>query len=258
MPLFRTAITFSRFIPVVFFNLKNPIAYISAFFRNKSQVARFYNGLKVPADSPFSFGFVNAIYFQKIYGCTEKNWKTIVDIGANRGYFSLFAAQNSPEAHIYAIEPFHETFDILNKNIALNHFESRIQTFPFAVSPENGHSPFYIGEDLLDNSLLKIVSDKPDTILVETRSLTSFMDSWHLTHIDMLKMNCEGSEYAILMNTPQSYLQRIQHIRLEYHTPKPELTVDMLIVYLEKQGFRCILLKRYHALHGIAWFKNQK
>jgi FkbM family methyltransferase len=257
MPLFRTAVTFSRFIPIVFFNLKNPMAYISSFFRSKSTVARFYNGLLVPANTPFSFGFVNAIYFQKIYGRTEKNWKTVVDVGANRGYFSLFAAKNSPEAHIYAIEPFHETFDILNKNIALNNFQSRIQTFPFALSDKDGYSPFYIGMDLLKHSLLTTASDKQDANLVETHSLTSFMDSLNITHIDMMKMNCEGSEYNILMTTSDTYLQRIKRIRLEYHTQKSGLSIDTLKDFLENKGFTCVRLKRYHIRHGIAWFERQ-
>lgn len=256
MPSFREILRFMRFLPYFFIYIKNPITYILAFFSNKSQNAYFYNGLIVPIDSRFSFGYINAIFFQKIYGQTQANWQTIVDIGANRGYFSLFAAQNLPNARIYAIEPFATTFQILSKNIHANHFESRIEPLSFAVSLENGHSPFYIGEDLLDNSLLKIVSDKPDTVLVETRSLVSFMDSYSMTHIDMLKMNCEGSEYDILMNTPQTYLQRIHHIRLEYHTPKPELTIDVLKAYLENQGFRCVRLKRYHVLHGIVWFER--
>lgn len=252
----RDIVRFIRFIPYFFLNIKNPIAYILAFVRDKKQNAYFYNGLIVPIDSRFSFRYINAIFFQKIYGLTEANWQTIVDIGANRGYFSLFAAQNSPNVRIYAIEPFATTFQILRKNIRANHFESRIEPLSFALSSENGHSPFYLGEDLLDNSLLKIVSDKPDTVLVETRSLASFMDSFDLIHIDMLKMNCEGSEYDILMNAPQTYLQRIQRIRLEYHTPKPELTIDVLKLHLENQGFRCVRLKRYHTLHGIAWFEK--
>ena len=257
LPL-RFILSFTRFIPFIFSHLKNPIAYVAAYFKNRNQAAHFYNGLIVPTDSRLSFGFVNAIFFQKIYGKPEKNWQTIVDIGANRGYFSLFAAQNAPNAHIYAIEPFGETFGVLNKNRALNHLESRIETFNFAILDTDGYSPFYMGEDLLDHSLRPDILEKQQSTLVETRSLSHFMDTQNIEKIDMLKMNCEGSEYAILMNLPSVYLQRIEHIRLEYHTYEPDLTIDILAHYLENQGFDCVRIKRFHVKHGIAWFEKVK
>lgn len=253
---FREIVRFMRFVPYFLVYIKNPLAYILGFFRNKSLNAYFYNGLILPIDSRFSFGYINAIFFQYIYGRIQPNWQMIIDVGANRGYFSLYAAQNALRAQIYALEPFHKTFEVLTHNIAANHVEARITPLAFALSAKDGFSPFYLGIDLLKHSLLTTVSEKQDTVLVETRSLVSFMDAYNLAHIDMLKMNCEGSEYNILMNTPTPYLQRIQHLRLEYHTLKDH-NIDMLKEYLEKQGFKCVRLKRYHVRHGIAWFEQQ-
>ena len=38
-----------------------------------------------------------------------------------------------------------------------------------------------------------------------------------IERVDILKLDCEGSEYDILYNAPPNILARIAEIRLEYH-----------------------------------------
>lgn len=63
----------------------------------------------------------------------------ILDIGANIGNHTLYWALKSPKKakHIYAFEIIDETYDILKKNIEINHLQNRVTAFNFGLSNVN-------------------------------------------------------------------------------------------------------------------------
>ena len=63
----------------------------------------------------------------------------VIDIGANAGYFSLFAASRFANARIYAYEPIPSNFEQLMRNVNLNR-ESRITAFQKAVAGTSGET----------------------------------------------------------------------------------------------------------------------
>ena len=54
-----------------------------------------------------------------------------------------------------------------------------------------------------------------DTRLIKKYTLEDIMKSLGVDHIDLLKLDCEGSEFSILENTPS--LDKIRFIVGEYH-----------------------------------------
>ncbi|MBF0426599.1 MAG: FkbM family methyltransferase [Magnetococcales bacterium] len=62
----------------------------------------------------------------------------LYDIGANVGYYALFAAATCPGVRVFAFEPAPLNVARLNTNIQLNRFGSRILAFPVALSDTNG------------------------------------------------------------------------------------------------------------------------
>jgi len=68
-------------------------------------------------------------------------------------------------------------------------------------------------------------------------------------HIDLLKMDCEGSEWEILRDAEA--LGRVDHIRMEYHIG-PGQTCDELVRLSEAAGFQIESL-RPNRTWGIAW-----
>jgi len=56
----------------------------------------------------------------------------IIDVGANQGFFSLYAA--AKEAVVYAIEPEATNFSILRQNIEMNKLEDSIKTYKYVIS----------------------------------------------------------------------------------------------------------------------------
>lgn len=67
-----------------------------------------------------------------------------LDIGANIGIFSLFAAAHISNAgHVYACEPHLPTASQLIRNMAMNNFGDRMSVLSIAASGQNGFTPFH-------------------------------------------------------------------------------------------------------------------
>ena len=61
---------------------------------------------------------------------------TMLDIGANVGSFSIYAAVVK-KTKVYSFEPSGSNFFVLNKNVGLNNLHDLVLTFPIALSDEN-------------------------------------------------------------------------------------------------------------------------
>jgi len=165
----------------------------------------------------------------------------IIDIGANVGYFSLFMFAKNKDAKLYAYEPIPKNFELLNtyrkENKALS-----FQIFNVAVSANVGSiSLTYDNQDSFTTSA-SIFSRNENTEQIDVDSVTleSIMQSNHLDRVDLLKLDCEGSEYDILYNTSSSVFNQINHITLEAHTGDRENeNVIALVKFLSGEGFKC-------------------
>lgn len=165
-----------------------------SFFYHSSvgdQIGRFlyWNGKGGGEPETFS-------YFQK---CIE-DAKTFVDVGANTGHFTLYACALNPDLKAYVFEPVPRVFDVLEKNIALNAFESRIERSSTAVGKKDGTVAFHIPFDDVPTS----ASLNPEGFnsiegeLVETSILrldTFFKDK---PAPDFIKIDVEGYEHHVL------------------------------------------------------------
>ncbi len=170
----------------------------------------------------------------------QKN--TIIDIGAHFGYFSLFAGRNSnPETVILAYEPDPGNFEALCSNIEKNR-TFNIQPYNFAVGSANEISKLYLGKSP-NNSLLPDYSlaNSDRYTETETRTLERITHENNITRIDFLKMDCEGSEYAILETMPREVFNIITTVSMEFHDVKsPGYNGDFLVRLLRKNGFEIV------------------
>jgi hypothetical protein len=72
-------------------------------------------------------------------------------------------------------------------------------------------------------------------------TLQNIMNSHDLGEIDFLKIDCEGSEGAILASTPEDYLKRIKQIAMEFHDNVSKLKHDEIMNLLQSIGFKTAL-----------------
>ena len=124
-----------------------------------------------------------------------KQARTIFDVGANVGLYSLLAAAANPSAVIHAFEPTTEVFDRFVENLRLNDF-SNIVANRVAVGQTSGKSFLHLctGSDG-SNEGMNYVSDatvsSSDTA-VEVVSLDDYCHAQGIDSIDLLKLDIEG------------------------------------------------------------------
>ena len=137
----------------------------------------------------------------------------VVDVGAHYGYFSLFAARHtSPNARIFALEPSAANMAQLQQHLVLNAIK-KVTPIAAALAVDSG-----TGQLVSSVSFNHRLADKGETGKpVRLVSLEDLMTEVDLPRIDFLKLDCEGSEYALLDSLSSDTLSRISTISLEFH-----------------------------------------
>lgn len=216
------------------------------------------NGLVIEAEIGLRF-LVREIFFKRVYNPAYlpiEEQDVVVDIGANDGIFTLFAASITRNA-VHAIEPSPHNLAILKSNIAVNELHHVI-VHECAISDKRGVAKLIVDpEDGQRNRL----SDTANTYIeVPVKTLQDIMDDNHLERIDFLKMDCEGSEGSIMRSISEDCMHRIGKIALEYHDHLSELDHTAIQDRLEKAGFTTRLKRDAKSPLGYiyAWRQNKK
>ena len=168
---------------------------------------------------------------------------TVVDIGAHYGYFSIFAAKNTnSDSKIFSIEPSKENFEILNSNLNSCKIKN-VDSFQMAIGGEIGTQDLFTGRSI-NHSIVEnyaLLGAERNIQKVEVKTLEQFILENDLEKIDFLKMDCEGAEYAILLNTPPYIFDKITTISMEFHDMKnANFTGDEIVKKLKENGFEIV------------------
>ena len=183
---------------------------------------------------------------------------TIVDAGANIGLFALWAAREAPAARIISLEPFPQTFQLLQENIRANSLQDRILPVQQALAGETGERQMSaFGESPNHHLVLPgLKGDGCPTVTVACMTLADFLREQRLDTVDVLKMDVEGSEWEILFATPPSILRHIRHILLEYHEVHARFGYqpEQLFAHLASAGHRLTHVQEKQGEAGLAFF----
>jgi len=137
---------------------------------------------------------------------------SFIDIGANTGYYSLMAAAVNPVSMIYSFEPAQGPLHYLTKNVFINNFQKQISVQPIALSSQSGEVMFYEVKNkkytYLLHNLGGVGSLNEDSskmaYSVKTETLDQFISKNSITHVDLIKIDTEGTEYFILEGAEES------------------------------------------------------
>lgn len=185
----------------------------------------------------------NEIFINENYHFdSTKKTPVIIDAGAHIGLATLYFKSLYPEAKIYAFEPNWQSFELLQTNIEANSLQN-IALFNKGLAVKEGIKTFYIDgtEEGWDStaSLYKgtwLGTKVSSEIKVQMICLSTFLASIKEKEIDLLKLDIEGSEQAVLKEAG-AYLSKVKNIILEFHPIKGN-DLSKVIKLLTKAGFK--------------------
>lgn len=197
-------------------------------------------------------------YTSSLVSAFAKRVGLFIDVGAHYGYFSLLVCNSNPACDVIAFEPVPENFEILNRNLELNHYENAT-AINKAVSNQEGQMRFNICA-ASDNCGFIEHPDAPRLRELEVDAITlkSILDENPEIPI-LIKIDTEGHEIEVLQGI-QPTLQDRDDIRLivEYdprclreagHQPQDLIKFLAALQYevflVDDSSMRC-----YRALHG--------
>jgi FkbM family methyltransferase len=179
------------------------------------------------------------IYLRRVYRVDAKD-RNIVDLGANVGIFSLYAARCAPQAQILAVEPFPSTFGRLVATVRDHDLEHRVTCLNAAATGANGvrvmpDAPLPTQRHALASPSFS--ASVGSGTHVAGKTLEAILDESQIQQADLLKVDIEGSEYEVFLPTSQNVLARIHRIAMEYHGDCAPYSKQQLFDHLRKAGF---------------------
>lgn len=198
---------------------------------------KFRNGVVIdgPPDAHLDFLF-REIWLNREYsppGYEIAPGDVVIDVGANLGVFTAFAAKQATGVLVYAYEPSPIVFDYLRRNVEASRLTG-ITLVQAAVAGVSGPRLFVEG----GNKMVGHLGDQSSQgQLVTCQTLEDVFKTNDLTRCDLLKIDCEGAEYEIFETVRPETLVRVKRIVGEYHTTDTG-NIERLTGILEDRSWR--------------------
>jgi FkbM family methyltransferase len=160
-----------------------------------------------------------------------------IDIGANIGITTVAIAKRIRRAgKLYSFEPVPEYYKLLKDNVSSNGVEN-VKVYKLAVTDQVGRVPFYEKGDSSG-----IVSEEgAEKCEVRTTTVDRFVNEKKIGRIDLINMDCEGSELLVLRGAKETLRQNRIKIFCEIHhdfLKQLGHSVEDLVQYLQGLDFQ--------------------
>lgn len=153
----------------------------------------------------------------------EPGW-TVVDIGANIGYYTLPASQGvGPTGRVIAFEPEPRNVEHIYQHLRANGC-TNVTVEPVALMDQPGEVNLYYGTDSGIHSTIheRLAKASGEYLRVRATSLDEYCQTHHLAP-DLIKVDAEGAELMVLTGMSR-ILRETPKVRLflELYGPEPE------------------------------------
>ncbi len=175
-----------------------------------------------------------------------KKGMTVIDVGANIGYFTLLMARCvGASGKVYAFEPDPENFNLLRKNVRINGYKNVILV-KAAVARKKGKIGLFVNENSNAEHSIYSFSKNQKKILVNSWSLDEYFSDKD-KKVDFVKLDIQGAEPEALLgmkklirkNPKIEILTEVWPLGLE----KSKVTPGEFIDKLRLLGFKICLLR---------------
>jgi FkbM family methyltransferase len=168
----------------------------------------------------------------------------VFDVGANIGFYTLQAAiRVGPFGQVHAFEPVLKTNRLLRENVELNGFHN-VTINRAAVQQEEGSVTVFCADDTqTGTSSLRCIMKNFAAVTenVGAISIDSYVEREHLSRVDLVKLDIEGSELSALRGMHRLLAKKRVAVLVEIsrHTLGSQAaTPEELIDYMAGYGYR--------------------
>ncbi|WP_156754866.1 FkbM family methyltransferase [Actinokineospora pegani] len=224
--------------------------------QNEAETRHFYHDI-----------FDNRGYASR--GITISDGDTVVDVGGNIGLFTLFAHHEAEDVKVYAFEPAPPMFEHLSANaerygvnaVLVNAGLSDADgTAELTFYPRSsGMSSFHPDTEEERNNLIAIIGNQGDDagadldelmdvrleavpFTATLRSLSSVIREHGITRIDLIKIDVQKAELAVVRGIDDEHWPLIRQVVLEVHDGA-DGRVELLGDLLRDKGFRVVAIQ---------------
>ncbi len=189
-----------------------------AFSKNKIIKLKFSNKkLKFYYDGEEQLGntlrLIKEQFIEQQYSWLEVKNKVVIDIGANVGDSAIYFALKGAK-HVYAFEPYPYSYGIATQNVRLNGLEGRITLLNEGCGKEKRKIKIDVSYKNFGGTDLKNFENGTN---INITTLGELVKRFDISSEAVLKIDCEGCEYGVLLNTENSNLRKFKQIQIEYH-----------------------------------------
>ena len=171
----------------------------------------------------------------------------LLDVGANIGVYSLYAALRHPGARVIAIEPEYANLHLLRDNILQNGLKDRIEVYSIALSNHSGLSRLHIqdptpGASMHTESREALVRTRMKDPVIWSEGVAALTLDALCERLDLepdcLKIDVDGTEAEILEGASKALRsERLRSISIEM--PYDPAARERCGELLRASGWRC-------------------
>jgi len=208
----------------------------------------FVDGQNAAAD----FQVLAQVFLDEVYGKLEFQDRIVIDVGAHKGYFAAYALISGAKA-VLSYEPEVVNFSCLARfaGSAKLHGQA-IQISQAAVSDTDGEVALYLSPESWAHSILQGQGLSPkNSLRVRSYSLASILrkaEKEFLGRELILKIDAEGVECPLLLNTPAECFAAVKEVVFEYHVFSG-CDLRIILDRLQSLGFEYVASIRDADLH---------
>ena len=124
---------------------------------------------------------------------------TVVDVGANIGYFTLqFAKAVGNYGQVWAFEPVPEYRQRIFEHLKLNALGKNVTVFPCGLSDQENEQEINVGEASATLHWTSSAMPPRTKVLIQLKTLDRIVSEQELDHLDLIKIDIDGHEPAFL------------------------------------------------------------
>jgi FkbM family methyltransferase len=183
------------------------------------------------------------IWLTLFFARTVMPGMTVMDIGANLGYYTLLLGDAvGPSGHVIAIEPIPQTIELLKKTIELNGMRERVRLVTAAAAGAGTSAvAMYVPEYEPKNAAI-IAAPFEGTLQLPAISIDELTRD--LPRLDLVKIDAEGAERVIIDGMRETIKRLRPNLLLEFNAHR----------YKDPAVFLEILMQAYPRMQMLDFF----